>query len=128
MTALETIRDDLISECRDDFVGIWSVLWQVKNRIGTQDPLELQRLTLELIHDLLETRTVQAGTFGPGGKQFRSWNVPPEQAVDAIKQEWDALGREPNIGDIAYLTTPDRVVDSASSCHGSLKSPGSRTR
>jgi hypothetical protein len=114
VTALETIRDDLISECQEDFVGIWSVLWQVKNRIGTQDPVELQRLTLELIREILETRTVQAGTFAPGGQQFRSWNVPPEQAVDTIKQQWDALGREPNIGDIAFLPAVNSAVKCAS--------------
>jgi hypothetical protein len=32
--------------------------------------------------------------------------LPPDQAVSRIEKEWSALGREPNIGEVAWFTSP----------------------
>lgn len=114
MTTLEAIRDDLLAECSEDHVGVWSVLWEVRERVGTADPLVLRGLTLEVIRSLLDTRAVQAGMFTPDGNRFVAWALPPEQVVREIQRQWIALGRDPNIGDIAYLTAtnPAAVSDS----------------
>ncbi len=111
MTALDELRDSFLAECSEDDVGIWEVVQAVKRDNADIDAATTQYLTLDLIRSLLETGAIQAGVFAPEdqGWKFQPWLVEPSQAVERIRKEWDALGREPNIGDVAFLTANCRV-------------------
>ncbi len=113
MTTLEAIRNDVLAECKEDHVGIWSVLWEVRERVGTDDPVVLRRLALDIIHKLLESGGIEIGMCTRDGKRFRPWLLSPSLAVKQIGKQWNELGREPNIGDFAYLTCSSTVSSSS---------------
>lgn len=107
MTTLEQVREDVLAECADDYVGLWSILWQIRYRTGEAEAIVRRRQTLELVRSLLESGRVQAGFPTPDGAAFRPWTLSPAEAVARIAAEWDALDREPNIGEIVWFTTPE---------------------
>jgi hypothetical protein len=62
-------------------------------------------LTLQLVRKLLEVGEMHVGHPAPDGRHFVSWRVSPKEAVLRIEEEWSALGREPNIGEVAWFTS-----------------------
>jgi hypothetical protein len=108
------ILAQLLQECEDDHVGLWSILWQVRYALNENDypcddradPREVRKITMELVHALLESGQVQAGFPAPDGKGFVPWSLSSEETITRIKSEWDVLGREPNIGEIIWFSTP----------------------
>jgi hypothetical protein len=106
MTA-DDVLESLVVECHADHVGLWEVVHSVRFELGATSPSETQALTLRLVERLLHERGMQVGHLAPDGRNFVSWGVPPDQAVRRIEQEWSALGREPDIGEVAWFTSAD---------------------
>jgi hypothetical protein len=101
----EDVLEALVEECREDHVGLWRVLNAVRFDLGPKGPTEAQAMTLQLVRSLLRERGMQVGHPAPDGRHFVSWGLSPEQAVSRIEREWRALGREPNIGEVAWFTS-----------------------
>lgn len=95
------VIDRILTECDDDYVGLWSIYRQVKEA-GFADP---KSDTLSLIRFLLFTGAVDAGVPDANGG-FKAWRLTPEETLRRIAKEWSGLGREPDIGDIVWFTTP----------------------
>lgn len=108
MSDLNQLKADLLVECKDDHVGLWTLIKCVRLDLGVTDPAEVRRVTLELVVEFLESGLVQAGFPTADGRGFKRWDLSPEQVVARIEHEWDALGREPNIGDIVWFTTTEK--------------------
>jgi hypothetical protein len=106
MTA-EDVLEHLAGECHVDHVGLWEVVDAVKFDLGSTDPSETQEMTLRLVRGLLQDRGMQVGHPAPDGRHFIPWDMAPEQALSRIEKEWAALGREPNIGEVAWFTSAD---------------------
>lgn len=106
MTA-EDILENLVEECREDHVGLWRVINAVRFDLGSTNPNQTRALTLQLVHRLLHERGVQVGHPAPDGRHFMPWELSPDQAVRRIEEEWSALGHDPDIGDVAWLTSAD---------------------
>jgi hypothetical protein len=51
---------------------------------------------------------MQVGHPAPDRRHFVSWDLPPDQAVSRIEQEWSALRRELNIGEVVWFTSAER--------------------
>ena len=99
---LEQLLDDFLKEAQEDHVGLWAVLWVLKSKFPGNSPNELQSKTISLIERMLERGAV-AGMFV--AKSFQPWNDQNPRSVGArIRREWRELGREPDIGDIVWLT------------------------
>jgi hypothetical protein len=108
------LKSELFEECKDDHVGLWSIIWQVRHAIndGTfpgpgsdrSDPKEVRRLSLQMARELLESGHVQAGFPTPDGRGFVPWQLSSAEVLARIEREWDSLGREPNIGDVVWFT------------------------
>jgi hypothetical protein len=105
MTTTDVV-DGLADECRVDHVGLWEVVKAAHFDLGALGPAEIRATTIDLVRCLLE-RGILVGFPAPGGRDFVSWNLSPEAAVYRIEQEWCRLGREPNIGEVAWFTAPD---------------------
>jgi hypothetical protein len=103
----DEVLESLVEECHTDHVGLWEIVNAVQYDLGSADPIETRMLTLRLVRSLLFERGMQVGHPAPDGRHFVSWDLPPDQAVSRIEKEWTALGREPNIGDVAWFTSPD---------------------
>src|SRR5207245_3328951 len=104
---LEDLLQSLLEECRDDHVGLWRIVKAVRLDLGCRTPIEIRTMTVGLIRRLLEEHGALVGHPTADGREFVPWNLPPDQAVSRIEKEWSALGRDPNIGDVAWFTSTD---------------------
>jgi hypothetical protein len=103
----DDVLESLVEECHEDHVGLWEVVNAVQFDLGSTDPSETRALTLGLVQRLLQERGMQVGHPTPDGRHFVPWDLPPDQAVSRIEREWSALGREPDIGEVAWFTSVD---------------------
>jgi hypothetical protein len=100
---IEEISRGLAEEARVDCVGLWTVLWEVKQRLPSLTPAEARVVALAVIHNAIEQGMVVPGEFV--AMRFVPWEGPPEEAVQRIESRWLALGREPNIGEVVWFTS-----------------------
>ena len=101
----DEVLESLVEECHQDHVGLWEIVNAVQFDLGSKEPTETRALTLQLVRSLLHNPGIQVGHPAPDGRNFISWDLPPDEALRRIEQEWSALGREPNIGEVAWFTS-----------------------
>src|SRR4051812_22943418 len=94
------LLERILTECEEDYVGLWSIYRQVK----AAHIADAKTFTLALIDFLLSAGIVEAGVPDAQGG-FHAWQLSPEDALQRITREWSSLGREPDIGDIVWFTT-----------------------
>jgi hypothetical protein len=97
--------ESLAEECQADHLGIWEIVDAVRLDLGSTNAPQTRALPLRLVQRLLSDRGMHVGHPAPDGRQFIPWSLPPDQALRRIEQEWAALGREHNIGEVAWFTS-----------------------
>lgn len=101
---LQKIHKLILVECTQDNVGLWSIIWKV-NQGGyaytSKLPARIRLRTIEIIRDLLQDHLVEAGNLS--GSKFHPLTLSVDETIAYIEQEWDKLGRTPNIGDICWF-------------------------
>ena len=107
MHSIKEVRDDFLSESHEDFVGLWSLIWRIKNEMGATDPKSVRAHSMEILRELLSEGLIKAGMPNEEG-ELAEWQENSEQIVKRIEGEWDQLGREPDIGDIVWFTTTEK--------------------
>ena len=103
------IRCVLVEEGQSDVVGLWTVLWQVRAELPSLTVQEAKAATLEVIRDALDRVEVVVGEFREQDFEttsFICWQTPVPDAIRRIDSEWVALGRDPNLGEIAWFVAP----------------------
>ena len=105
MDDLKTLKQDVLAECQDDYVGLWSVVRDVRRHLPVSDAAEIQDVTLRLLTDLLGARLIAAGNPSSDGRAFKPWELQPAAAIQRIRTEWRSLGREPDIGEIVWFSS-----------------------
>lgn len=106
MTTSDVV-ESLVEECHDDHVGLWEIVNAAQDDLNATSAAETRELTLQLVRTLLVERGMLVGHPTPDGRGFSPWPLSAEQAIARIEQEWSILGRDPNIGDIAWFTSRD---------------------
>lgn len=106
MRDIEEIKNVLLTECSVDYVGLWEVMAHVEYGLKHSNPQEVRELTMKLVGELLHEGLIKAGDPKDTGG-FVAWKLSPEETVKRIRDEWNALGREPNLGDIVWFTTTE---------------------
>ena len=109
---MEEVKLAALRELEEDEVGLWLLCRWVREKLRTEDPVAVSRLTLQVVRELLETGGVVAGYYGSLGSgvppgYITPWPGSVEDILDRIDREWAALGREPNIGEIVIFHTKD---------------------
>ncbi len=95
------LLESILAECDEDYVGLWSIYRRMKEARFADS----KQSTLNLVGFLLSTGAIEAGLPDRQGV-FHRWNKSSDEVVRQIDQEWSSLGREPDIGDIVWFTTP----------------------
>ena len=103
----EKVLDSLAEECQEDHVGLWRIVNAVRFDLGSADPAQTRVIALRLVRSLLQERGMQVGQPAPDGRHFVAWDLSPDQAVRRIEKEWAALGRDPDIGELAWFTSAE---------------------
>ncbi len=98
-----SLVEDLIKEAVIDEVGLWLVIAKLRNDLQVPDSKRLRAAVLDCVRNLLESGEVVAGYYKPDGKGIEVWDIPIADILARIDDEWDKLGREPNIGEIAVF-------------------------
>jgi hypothetical protein len=104
--AMDEIRRVLVEEAQTDAVGLWAVLWEVSNSMPSLTPEKARLATIDVIRGALSQETVLAGEFTSRDADtlvFSPWMLSTDEAVLRIEQEWLALGREPELGEIVWF-------------------------
>lgn len=91
------------NECATDYVGLWCIPWHFREVTGIRDAALRKSLSLDVVRGLLACPEIGAGEFKVD--TFSFWSLSPDEAVERIAVEWEALGREPTLGDIVWFTT-----------------------
>jgi len=95
------IRDSILTELPEDFVGLWWIPSRLRDEFGISDPDELRRKSLLVAASVLAESEVVFGQFSRG--EFCHWPETGDDAVRRIEREWRELGHEPDIGDIGWF-------------------------
>jgi len=100
MRNADSVLQSIVDECNEDYVGLWSVIREV--RATLTDESSVVEATLALVKRLLLEGDVVAGQFH--FNEFQPWEIPVEEIMARIKGEWAALGQEPTGGDVVWFT------------------------
>jgi hypothetical protein len=103
MSNADSVLQSILDECHEDYVGLWSVIREV--RAAVADESILVQATLSLIKRLLLEGDVVAGQFHLN--EFQPWEIPVEDIIGRIKHEWTKLGHEPTGGDVVWFTAKE---------------------
>ncbi|MDT4966523.1 MAG: hypothetical protein QOJ64_1260 [Acidobacteriota bacterium] len=94
-------------ECFEDYVGLWEIPAQFEQLHGIGDERLRRVESFKVIERLLRLPAIGVGQFRPHEAVFDFWNLSPVEALDRIASEWDELGHEPSLGEIAWFTSRD---------------------
>ena len=94
-------------EAEDDWIGLWAIAWMVRHDHAKANASEVRKLTMRLVRMMMESGLVVGGFCD---KSFVPW---PDQGtasvIRRIEREWNALGRDPTLGEVAWFGTPIRT-------------------
>lgn len=99
----------VLDHCADDYAGLWLAVAEL--RMATGGAIDFRRI-LDILYGLLRSGLLQAGFPTPDGG-FEPWPLAPEEALSRIEDEWQELGRDPDIGEIVWFMTTGRAVPHA---------------
>jgi hypothetical protein len=101
------LKDQIVEEAIEDYVGLWSIVKQIRRVVPELSDDGIREITIDLLRDLLDAGVLTVGFPTLDGGSFESWTISSRDAITRIEQEWALLGRDPNIGEIVWVTTPD---------------------
>jgi hypothetical protein len=100
VTVTASIALMIRAELNDDDVGLWTVPWHIRLAIPDANDQDVQRIASRILISLLGTGA-SLGTLDEEHGIFVPWSG--EGAVDRAMTHWRQLGRDPNIGEVAWL-------------------------
>lgn len=106
---IASIRGTIVEEAQSDVVGLWAVLWEVKNQCPLLSVEGAEAATLDVVREALSRGELLVGGFDDKNADtisFVPWWLSLSDALQRIEREWTALGREPTLGEIAWLAAP----------------------
>lgn len=106
--AMDRILETLTAEAREDLVGVWLVLRWGRRVFPQLDPKNTRAVTLGIIERGLKSGAVRAGSFVEvPAAAFETWSLDAIGSLERIDQRWQALARDPDIGDNLWLIGSD---------------------
>lgn len=97
-----------IAECKNDFVGLWALVWEVRRAFPEYDVKQRRETTIRVARLMLVSGNIMIGDFG-GDKRFVAWPIQGVSAADLLEEAWETLEREPDIGDLCWFAPADSV-------------------
>ncbi len=104
----QEITDSFLKEAEEDYIGLWQLIKEAKRFATTEEPLVVQAVTLAIVREFLAAG-LEAGEPPYSVTGYIPWpDQNPDAVTSRIEQEWEALGREPNIGEICWFNLPKK--------------------
>ena len=86
-------------ELDEDAVGLWKIAWHLRRALPSATATHVQELAEGVLRGLRAT-SVLVGDLDDFGA-FQEWD--PDRSIDEVMARWRQLGRDPNIGEVAWL-------------------------
>jgi hypothetical protein len=92
----------------DDWVNVAEVTSVAKFTGQAQSVDEIRELSLKLIREVVQRGLMEIGDLPDQGRRLRLWPMSPQECLDRVEREWNALGRNPSLGEICWLQNTDK--------------------
>ncbi len=91
-----------------DHLDLWELLWTVEAEEDLEDDPEAAREAgRRVVSELVKGGYIHAGV--PKGRDdFIPWRLTADEAVELIEAGWKALGRDPNISEVAWFDITEK--------------------
>ena len=99
----------LVVEADNDDVDLWSVVRMAQTVQPGASVEAIRQAVLDVIDHAVSNDLVWPNwppTTDPRYFHYHPWVGPIDELLQHICQEWDALGREPNPGEVIWFKTP----------------------
>lgn len=115
MKTLVLVRNELLDRGLDDMLQLAEVVSVVREHLDLKikDPA-VRRTTLKILRDMLDREEVTAGDVEKdqeGILYVRSWELPPEKAIERIDRDWPLNRPMPNLGEVVWFELTDTGRD-----------------
>jgi len=92
----------------DDWVNIAEVTSVAKFTGGAQSADEIRDLSLKLVREVVQQGLMEIGDLPDQSRRLALWPLTPQECLDRVEREWNALGRNPSLGEICWLQNTDK--------------------
>ena len=107
MDKILRLKKEFFTSFLDDWIGLWELIYMVKNIIELTEQKEVKKFLLEFVLDLLKENLILAG-FPHTDGSFQKWEGKPKEIVMRIKQDWENLDKEVNVGDVIWFDITEK--------------------
>jgi hypothetical protein len=111
MSDQHRVIHDILNESQEDYVGLWSLVWNVRHEFADANVQKIKELVLITLQLLLSEYGLLIGDLKQG--KFLPWSCTSSEAIARVDTEWRKLGRDPDIGEIAWLVNPNAQNEDA---------------
>ena len=114
------VSEEILERGKHDWVDMSEVAWVAQSTGGAQTEDAVLALALDALRFVIGSGEMEVGDLravegaapveplGLARLAFHSWELSAADAVDRVNKEWVALGRRPNLGDVAWLQKRQR--------------------
>lgn len=95
---LDAVVKELTAESREDYVGLWQL---ARNVPCTFTGIDRTNIVITIASEMLSVGSMMLGQFQED--QFVPWTGPKHAQLERLRSELIALGRDPDIGEVAWL-------------------------
>lgn len=100
-------RNELLDRGLDDILQLSEIAWVARRHLGgSPSEAEVMRATTETISELMDAGWTIVGDVAKddeGVLYISSWCLESAETVKRVEDEWRALGRLPNLGEVCWL-------------------------
>lgn len=94
------VGDSVSRELDEDYVGLWVIPRRIRRELDGASGDLVRELTRVVLLGLSRS-AMRVGTLDEYTGVFTPW--PVREGIERALREWSDLGRDPNIGEIAWL-------------------------
>lgn len=106
----QELRNELLTRGRDDMLQLDEMASVARRHLGgSPSEAEVMQATTEVVGELVGPGYAIVGDVvrDEGLLCVQSWGLGVAETVKRIEDEWRALGRPPNLGDVCWLELTD---------------------
>ncbi len=100
MIAAASVAILLHRELDDDHVGIWMLPWRIRRALPEAGDSQVREIAAAVLEALLAGGAA-IGSLDETTGTFAPWET--HGAVESVMAAWRVLGRDPNIGEVAWI-------------------------
>lgn len=99
--SIEKIKHVFLEECKQDYVGLWSLVREVEDTLGTIAEPYVRKVTMDILRDLIKDRRIISGKFTEDEKFIYDYSIFTN-VIEKIDTSWKKGTRPTMAGEIWF--------------------------